>query len=104
MANTMLEHIEVKDDLLDDERYLYLYSVEVVNDMVMQGIPFREAYVQVGKAIESGEFKRPENVSHSHEGSLGQLCLDEIQSMMNENLSKFPFEHIEAKIKALIEA
>lgn len=103
MANTMLEHIEVNDELLNDDRYLYLYSVEVVNDMVLQGIPFREAYVKVGKAIESGEFTRPETVNHTHEGSLGQLCLDDIQSMMNENINRFPFDHIETKTKALVE-
>ncbi|HEY0769576.1 MAG TPA: argininosuccinate lyase, partial [Sphingobacteriaceae bacterium] len=80
MAAYMFRHIAVKDDILKDKKYLYLFSVEAVNELVLQGVPFREAYKQVGMEIENGEFKAPEKVEHTHEGSIGNLCNKEITS------------------------
>lgn len=102
IAHTMLEHIEVKDGILNEAKYLYLYSVEVVNDLVMNGVPFREAYIKVGQDIEAGNFTRPDQVSHTHEGSLGNLCLDDIVKMKDDVLQQFPFEHIHQKLQALL--
>ncbi|MCZ2393362.1 MAG: argininosuccinate lyase [Chitinophagales bacterium] len=102
IAHTMLQHIEVKTDILYDEKYLYLYSVEVVNQLVMDGIPFREAYIQVGKDIEAGRFNKPSKIIHTHEGSLGNLCLNEIVEMKNEVVKQFPFEKIHQKLSALL--
>jgi argininosuccinate lyase len=102
MAAIMLEHIEVKNNILDDERYLYLYSVEEVNRLVMEGMPFREAYVAVGKSIEAGSFQKPASVSHTHEGSIGNLCNEQLQRMMDETLKNFPFQHIYTSINKLL--
>ncbi len=102
IAHTMFEHIQVKENILDDERYLYLYSVEVVNQLVMEGVPFREAYIQVGQNIEENKFTKPESVHHTHEGSLGNLCLEDITAMKNQTISQFPFEHIQQKLEALL--
>lgn len=103
MADLMLQHIEVKENLLQDDRYLYLYSVEVVNQLVMEGKPFREAYVTVGKSIEEGTFKRPETVQHIHEGSIGNLCLDDIHRMKNDIIQSFPFEDIRIATENLLQ-
>lgn len=102
MAHTMLSHIEVKTNILDDDKYLYLYSVEVVNQLVLEGKPFREAYVEVGQAIEQGSFQRPKNVHHTHEGSLGNLCLEDINSMMMTAILQFPFEKIKKQLDKLV--
>lgn len=100
---TMFEHIEVKKDILDDEKYLYLYSVDVVNQLVMEGVPFREAYIKVGQDIEAGKFTKPKQITHTHEGSLGNLCLDEIVRMKNETVEQFPFEQIHQKLQQLLQ-
>jgi len=82
MTQFMLQHIEVKNDILKDEKYAYLFSVERVNELVLQGISFREAYNTVGNEIENGMFKANKNLHHTHEGSLGNLCTDEIKQAM----------------------
>ena len=73
MTRFMLEKIEVKKNILKEEKYQYMFSVELVNQLVLEGMPFRDAYVEVGRRIESGEFKVPVNLEHTHEGSLGNL-------------------------------
>lgn len=80
----MLQHIVIKDDILTDEKYIHLFSVERVNELVLQGPPFRDAYKQVGKEIEEGRFKAPTQLSHTHTGSMGNLCNDEIERGMEE--------------------
>jgi argininosuccinate lyase len=75
----MLERVEVKKDILAEDKYKYLFSVELVNQLVLEGKPFRDAYVEVGRRIEKGEFEIPEKLSHTHEGSLGNLCNDEVK-------------------------
>jgi argininosuccinate lyase len=102
MAHTMLSHIEVKDDILADDKYIYLYSVEAVNQLVLEGKPFREAYIEVGQAIEAGSFERPLLVRHTHEGSLGNLCLEDIKDLMKETIRQFPFEKIKRKLDKLV--
>lgn len=80
--NFMLQHIIVKDGILDNDIYDYLYSVEEVNKLVMNGMSFRDAYKQLGQEILAGNFKPERTVNHTHEGSLGNLCLDEIRVKM----------------------
>jgi argininosuccinate lyase len=101
MTHFMLDHIQVKDDLLRDEKFKYLFSVEEVNRLVLSGIPFREAYVKVGLAIEKGDFAPDRTVSHSHEGSIGNLCLPEVRAAFEQVKAGFGFEKVEAAIKKL---
>jgi argininosuccinate lyase len=91
MACLMVEAMEVREDILAAEKYRYIFSVEAVNRLVNEGVPFREAYRQVGNEIEAGTFRfdasRP--LRHSHEGSIGNLCYDEIRTEMQRVLDKF---------------
>jgi argininosuccinate lyase len=91
LATLMLSNIQVKDDILKDEKYKYLFSVEAVNELVNKGIPFREAYQQIGNQIEKGEFAfdYSKGLHHTHEGSIGNLMNDKIVEMMNEVMAKF---------------
>lgn len=91
MTKLMLENIEIKDRILDDEKYKYLFSVEAVNELVNKGIPFREAYQQVGNQIEKGDFNfdYKKQLHHTHEGSIGNLCNNKIVDEMNKVLMKF---------------
>lgn len=98
----MLKNISVKDNILDDPKYDYLFSVEVVNNMVLEGVPFREAYRQIGLDIESGNFKPSKEVNHTHEGSIGNLCNDQIQRMFNEVKDSFGFEKVEKALAELL--
>ena len=95
MAVYMLENLQVKEHILDDPKYDYLFSVEVVNNMVLNGVPFREAYKKVGIDIENGNFKAEKTVHHTHEGSIGNLCTDEISALMQQTLDKFHFDRVE---------
>ena len=100
LTKLMLSNIEVKDDILKDEKYKYLFSVEAVNELVNKGIPFREAYKQVGDQIEKGEFNfdnsqklhhthDSQKLHHTHEGSIGNLSNDKIKKSMEVVLQKF---------------
>ena len=84
MLTYSLRNIQVKENIIDDEKYTYIFSVEEVNKLVQSGIPFRDAYKIVGKNIDEGNFKPDKNVSHSHKGSIGNLCLDEIVAKKNK--------------------
>ncbi|RPD51896.1 argininosuccinate lyase [Paracnuella aquatica] len=91
LAALMLSNMEVKDDILSDEKYRYLFSVEAVNELVNRGISFRDAYRQVGNDIEGGAFNFDYTIgmNHTHEGSIGNLCTDAIRLQMEGVLSKF---------------
>jgi argininosuccinate lyase len=90
MTGLMLAEMHVNDNILQDEKYKYLFSVEAVNELVNKGIPFREAYKQVGNDIEKGTFRfdHTKQLHHTHEGSIGNLCNDKIVQEMNEVLKK----------------
>lgn len=92
MADYMLRHIQVKTNILDDPKYDYLFSVEVVNKLVLSGVPFREAYRQVGLDIENGTYKPNREVHHTHAGSIGNLCLEKVDHQMTATLDKFGFD------------
>ena len=102
MATFMLQHIEVKTDILNDPKYAYLFSVEEVNRMVLDGTPFRDAYKQVGLAIEQGNFNPKKKVNHTHEGSIGNLNNAEITASMEKLLANFNFEKVQKAIDSLV--
>ncbi len=102
IANYMLQHISVNSDLIKQDKYQYLFSVERVNELVLAGIPFRDAYKQVGTEIESGKFVPNYNVRHSHEGSIGNPCIGEIKAKMDGVLYGFDFDGVREKIKNLV--
>lgn len=91
LCRLMLSNIEVKDNILQDDKYKYLFTVEAVNELVNRGIPFREAYKQVGEQVEAGTFRfdLSKPLAHTHEGSISRLCNEEIQALMDGVLSKF---------------
>lgn len=104
MSCLMLSAIDIKKDIMVDEKYRYAFSVEEVNKLVLQGIPFRDAYQQVGKAIEAGNFTTDtQNIHHTHEGSIGNLCNQEIRSMMEEAVKGYHFEKISLAYQMLLE-
>ena len=102
IANYMLQHISVNADLIKQEKYQYLFSVERVNELVLSGIPFRDAYKQVGAEIESGKFVPNYNITHSHEGSIGNPCIAEIKAKMDGVLYGFDFEGVGEKVRKLV--
>lgn len=102
MTAFMLQSIRIKDDILKDEKYAYLFSVDAVNAEVINGMPFREAYKKVGIEIEKGEFRAPANVKHTHEGSIGNLCNEQINASFREILTAFRFEKVEKAIEKLL--
>lgn len=102
MAALMLSNIVVNKDLLKDEKYKYLFSVDEVNKLVLQGIPFRDAYKQIGASIEAGEFTHSTSPSHTHEGSIGNLCNTEIQHMMADIILKFNFSKVKIALQQLL--
>jgi argininosuccinate lyase len=82
MMTFSLKDIKVNSNILDDPKYDYLFSVDTLNQLVLSGIPFRDAYKQIGAEIEAGTFKPKKQLDHNHEGSLGNLCLDKIKAKM----------------------
>ncbi len=94
MATFMLENISVRENILDDKMYDYIFSVEVVNKLAYQGVPFREAYKKVGMDIEHGEFSPERSVNHTHEGSIGNLCLEQVSELMNQTIASFGFDKV----------
>lgn len=89
MCDFMMQHIVVRENILDDERYNYLFTVEDVNRLTLSGVPFREAYREVGMAVQRGEYTPTREVHHTHEGSIGNLCNDKIAEKMNKVMEKF---------------
>jgi len=102
IATFMLANISVKDNILDDPKYDYLFSVEVVNNEVLKGVPFREAYRTIGIDIDEGRFKPSKEVNHTHEGSIGNLCNDQIQRMFQQVKATFEFEKVEKALEELV--
>lgn len=104
MAGLMLSNIEVKPGLLKDEKYKYLFTVDMVNQLVMQGVPFRDAYIQVGQSVEDGSYKVPEHreINNPHEGSIQNLNNAEIRKMMDETVAGFNFESVHSAYQNLL--
>ena len=89
MCDFMLAHLRVNDRILDDPKYDYLFTVEDVNRLVLQGVPFREAYRRVGLAVQRREYRPTREVHHTHEGSIGNLCTEEIRRKMERVRAEF---------------
>ena len=102
MAGLMISNIVVKKNILEDEKYKYIFSVEEVNKLVSKGMSFRDAYKQIGAGIESGNFGYETNIDHTHEGSIGNLQNDQVQQMMNNILQQFNFEKVNNALEKLI--
>jgi argininosuccinate lyase len=103
MAGLMLNNVQIKNNILEDEKYKYLFSVEEVNKLVLSGVPFRDAYVKIGKQIEGGNFTYSTKIYHTHEGSIGNLCLAEIRKSMEDSLKLFPFLKVSTALKKLLQ-
>lgn len=96
-----LPQMQPKSNILDDEKYQYLYSVEVVNKLALEGVPFRDAYRQVGIDIENGAFNPDRTLNHTHEGSLGNLCTAEIKAKWDRVWAGFEFESVAEKLQQI---
>lgn len=104
MTILMLKEVRIKKDILKDPFYKHVFSVEVVNDLVLTGMPFRDAYKKVGLDIEKGDFQPDqEKVNHSHEGSIGNLCNKEIKSKMEKSIAQFEFQKTADSLIKLIQ-
>jgi len=92
MMQMMISRIEVRENILQDEKYKYIFSVDAINELVKKGVPFREAYQEIGNQIEQGNFRQPNFTPDklgTHEGSIGRLCNEEIGELMKKVLKKF---------------
>ncbi len=102
MVTHMMREVKVNEHILDDDKYSLLFSVEEVNRRVLAGVPFRDAYKQVGLEIEAGKFVADKHVHHTHEGSIGNLCNPEIAALMQKAVDGFHFEKMNAAVEALL--
>ena len=89
MCDMMLQHIRINRDILSDPKYDYLFTVEDVNRLALQGVPFREAYRQVGMQVQNHTYKPTREVHHTHEGSIGNLCNDHIRKKLEVVMQEF---------------
>ena len=103
MTTMMMARVEVKANILNDSKYDFLFSVEEVNRLTLEGVPFRDAYKKVGLDIESGNFTPNKNITHTHEGSIGNLCNNEITDYKNAVLKEFRFDKTTATVKKLLD-
>ena len=104
MATYIIERIEVNKEILNDNRYDAMFSVEEVNRLATEGMPFRDAYKKVGLDIEAGTFTPDKNVHHTHEGSIGNLCNEEIKKLMYGIYNAMDFDKARNAEKALLKA
>ena len=103
MTTYIMDKIKVNEHILDDDRYLYIFSVEEVNRLAAEGMPFRDAYKKVGLDIEAGKFTHNKQVHHTHEGSIGNLCNDKIILLMEKVVDGFNFSAMEQAEKSLLD-
>lgn len=102
VAAFALENISINEHILDDDKYRFLYSVEEVNRLVLSGTPFRDAYREVGASIANEQFNPEKTITHTHEGSIGNLSLDRIEARMEQVIAQFNFQKATDAIEALI--
>src|SRR5574344_603447 len=102
MCSYIINKMEVNEHILDNPMYDPIFSVEEVNRLAAAGMPFRDAYKKVGLEIEAGTFKADKKIHHTHEGSIGNLCNDKIQKLMQQTLDDFHFERVEKAEKELL--
>ena len=102
ISSFAIGNIKVNMEIMEDPRYDYIYSVEEVNKRVLEGVPFREAYRQVGEAIKNGQFQPDKNIHHTHEGSIGNLCIGQISEKMSRIIGRFNFDRSENAFDKLL--
>ena len=102
MAAYIINKMEVNEHILDDKMYDPMFSVEEVNRLAASGVPFRDAYKQVGLSIENGTFRADRNIHHTHEGSIGNLCNEQIQELFRDIYAQFTFERVEKAERELL--
>lgn len=102
MVQLMLQNVYIKDNILSEDKYKFLFSVEEVNKLVLAGVPFRDAYKRVGQDIESGNYRPETTLHHIHEGSMGNLCLDEISMNMEKAVQAFHFTQYHQALSRLL--
>ena len=102
MTTYIINKIKVNEEILNDDKYLYIFSVEEVNRLAREGMPFRDAYKKVGLDIEAGKFTHNKQVNHTHEGSIGNLCNEQITALMQQVVKGFNFNNMIAAEKALL--
>ena len=102
MVEQMISSLTVNEHILDDKRYDPIFSVEEVNRLAVEGVPFRDAYKQVGLRIEAGDFTPDKNIRHTHEGSIGNLCNDEIAALESDIIAQFDFGKTQTALNALL--
>lgn len=102
MVTHMMREVKVNEHILDDDKYALLFSVEEVNRLVLEGVPFRDAYKQVGLNIEAGRFTPDKTVGHTHEGSIGNLCNDRISALMQNIIDSFSFNKVNEAERELL--
>ncbi|MEO6290203.1 MAG: argininosuccinate lyase [Ginsengibacter sp.] len=103
MAGLMIQNIEVKSDLLKDEKYKYLFTVEEMNKLVLDGIPLRDAYKKIAQDIEDNSYSYDDNIKHTHIGSIGNLQNEAIAETMREIISRFSFTKMNDALQKLLE-
>jgi argininosuccinate lyase len=103
MATLMIENIDIKKDILEDEKYKYLFTVEEMNKLVLQGIPLRDAYKKIGADVENGTFKTDMKMHHTHEGSIGNLQNEQIKIMMDKVIERFDFKKVNEALQRLLQ-
>jgi argininosuccinate lyase len=103
MATLMFENIEVRKDILNDEKYKYLFTVEEMNKLVLQGMPLRDAYKKIGSDVENNSFKTDMRLNHTHEGSIGNLQNEQIKTMMDNVISRFNFKKVNDALQQLLQ-
>ena len=102
MVTRMVEGMKVNTHIADDDRYKMMYSVEIVNKLVLNGTPFRDAYLKVGRDIEHGDFVPEKDINHTHPGSIGNLCTDRIHALMERTIAEFNFDAYHKAFDTLI--
>ncbi len=103
MAILMFENISIKKDILEDEKYKYLFTVEEMNKLVLQGIPLRDAYKKIGSDVENKTFKTDKKMHHTHEGSIGNLQNNEVSQMMGKVIHRFNFKAVNDALQRLLQ-
>lgn len=98
-----VENMEVETHIMEDSRYRLAFTVEEVNRLVNEGLPFRDAYRQVGQSVMSGNFEFHGRLAHTHEGSIGNLCNDKVAQRMNNIISRFGFDYVNDAVARLVE-
>ncbi|MEE9462532.1 MAG: argininosuccinate lyase [Bacteroidales bacterium] len=103
MAEKVLPRVKIRKDILDDPVYRHISSVDKVNQLVMKGMPFREAYQEIARQIRNQTFTPEDSIVHTHEGSFGNLCLEEIHQKMDTRMESFSFDKIDNALQRLLE-